>query len=505
MNYCDSLIARQKQDHKKRLMFEVETGRTLTFGETLSRVRSLAADLKRRGIGPKSAVALHLFNSIDAALFHMAVQYVGARSCLIDALIQPKALDYYVRLTESTLLVTHVREDALAEAGLSSLDTIFADDIRSLSEIAPPSGLSDPVDRPDDDTAYIYFTSGTTSTPKGVMLSPGNHKIFTAICDTYWQPVTESSKHICFVPFSHGFGTVFLLPLAMRTASELYIMRAFHPLRVADTVAKHGITHMYGVPSHYQQLLRLPNARSVLTSIEAAFCAAAKLEHSLMLEWEDASGTILCEGYGLIETCCGIVWRVGTPSLGTGHMGPCPDPSLAAIQIFDKDLRPVPRGETGQIAVRGPSVMKGYLHQQEETDRVMHDGWFLTGDEGHITPEGELFMTGRIKDIINIAGIKVSPYEVEAVLEAHPSIAEVAVVAAPDKLYGEVVKAFIRLEPGRSVTERDLIRFASEHLINFQVPKIVDFVDKFPLNNMGKLDRKKLKAMSDEKHMGSIK
>jgi long-chain acyl-CoA synthetase len=168
------------------------------------------------------------------------------------------------------------------------------------------------------------------------------------------------------------------------------------------------------------------------------------------------------------------------------------DPSLVEIGILDEEDRPVPAGTTGQIAVRGPSVMQGYLADPEGTRRAIVDGWFKTGDQGHVTPDGRLFLTGRIKDIINIAGIKVSPFEVEAVLDAHPAVLQSAVTAVTDPLYGEVVKAYVRLRPGHELTERDLIRFASQQLINFQVPKVVQFVESFPLTNMGKLDRKRL-------------
>jgi long-chain acyl-CoA synthetase len=437
-------------------------------------------------------VGIHLFNSIDAAVVHMAVQYIGARSCFIDALVQPKSLDYYLRVTECRLLVTHVADTVLPIPIKERIDVLNGDEIASLTDSATLDDAPAPYDWSKDDVAYIYFTSGTTSNPKGVMLTLGNHENFTRICDAYWQPVDSRSKHLCFVPFSHGFGTIFLLPLAIRTGSELFIMRAFHPLRVINAIEQHEITHLYGVPSHYQQLLRLPDAGRRLTDIEISFCAGAKLEHTLMLAWENATGACLCEGYGLIETCCGIVWRVAEPSRGTGHMGPCPDPSMVEIAIFDTDLNQLPRGEIGQIAVRGPSVMKGYLGNADETSRVMHGDWFLTGDEGYVTRDGHLFMTGRIKDIINIAGIKVSPYEVEAVLNCHPAVAEAAVVAAPDALYGEVVRAYVRKKTNAETNEQELIRFASERLINFQVPKRIDFVEVFPQNNMGKLDRKKL-------------
>ena len=493
MNYCDALLQQCKTLHDKRLLVEIESGQETTFGETLFRVQKTAAYLLEAGIKPGHTVAIHLYNTIDGAIMHMAIQYIGARTCFIDALVQSNALDYYLEVTKSQLLVTHLSRKQLP-IEVQERTAIFEISrlASTINDIQITKAFPKPHDWPDNDVSYVYFTSGTTSTPKGVMLSQANHAAFTRICDKYWQPITAASKHLSYVPFSHGFGTIFLVPLALRTASELYIMRAFHPLRVLNAVENCCITHIYGVPSHYQQLLRLDGAGKRLRGIEMAFCAAAKLEHDVMLSWKDATGTVLCEGYGLIETCCGVVWRVGTPSLGTGHMGPCPDSTLVEIGIVDNDHHLLPPGKTGQIAVRGPSIMKGYLGNPEETMRVMHEGWFLSGDEGYVTDDGQLFMTGRIKDIINIAGIKVSPYEVEAVLLRHPDIEEAAAVAAPDVLYGEVVKAFVKTKTGSEVTEREIVRFTSERLINFQVPKSIVFVDSFPLNNMGKLDRKRL-------------
>jgi len=496
MNYCDDLLRHCNQDDHKRLFVELETGREVTFGEVKQRMLAMASYLTSVGVGPNTSVAIHLHNSIDAIVIHLATQYLGARSCFIDALVQPKSLAYYVHATHCILLATHATELPIEVLAQSSLHVLHVSDILELSQHPAETCPQNPYQWKVDEVCYVYFTSGTTSEPKGVQLTSRNHENFTRICDAYWKPVDTDSKHLCFVPFSHGFGTVFLVPLAMRTKSELYLLRAFHPLRVVEAIAAQGITHLYGVPSHYQQLLRFPDVKRNLATLKMAFCAAAKLEHRLMIQWEETTATVLCEGYGLIETCCGTVWRVGAPSLGTGHMGPCPDPSLVQIGIYDEMDEPLQPGQIGQIAVRGPSVMHGYLNQDEETKRVIRRGWFFTGDEGYVTPEGELFMTGRIKDIINIAGIKVSPYEVEAVLLKHPAVAESAVVATPDTLYGEVVKAYVRRKPGVTVTERELVRFAAEHLINFQVPKRIEFVESFPLNNMGKLDRKQLRAQN---------
>jgi long-chain acyl-CoA synthetase len=472
---------------------EVETGAAVTQDELAGRIRCFAGHLAAMGVGAGARVVLHLTNSIDAIVAHMAIHYLGGVTCFVDALVQPKSLGHTIRATGCGVLLTHVDPAAMDEEARSAVRVIGAADIGRLSQSASGPCPDRPHAFGPDEPAFVYFTSGTTSVPKGVVLSMGNFANFVRICDRDWQPVDSSSRHLAFVPFSHGFGTVFLVPLTLRTGGRLFIMRAFHPQRVLDAVGRYGITHMYGVPSHYQQMLRMGPAVSVLRGLRMAFCAAAKLEHGLMLEWERQTGVLLCEGYGLIETCCGITWRVGMPSLGTGHMGPCHD--LIEIGILDENDALVPAGSTGQIAVRGRSVMKGYLNDPEATGRVMVDGWFKTGDQGYISTDCQLFMTGRIKDIINIAGIKVSPYEVEAVLDEHPAVLQSAVVPASDTLYGEVVKAFVRLRPGQSLSERELIRFASQKLMNFQVPKHIQFVDAFPLNNMGKLDRKRLAGL----------
>ncbi len=216
----------------------------------------------------------------------------------------------------------------------------------------------------------------------------------------------------------------------------------------------------------------------------------------LMEKWEKVTGIVLNEGYGLIETDCGIVWRVGQKPQGTGHMGVCPDPSLIEIGILDSSNNPLPIGKVGEIAVRGASLMKGYLNKPDENKRVFVNGWFKTGDKGYVSEDNQLFMTGRIKDIINIAGIKISPFEVEAVLDKHNAVSQSVVVAVEDTLYGEVVKAYVQKEPESTVTERELIKYVAEHLMSFQVPKTIEFVESFPLNNMGKIDRKKLRSVN---------
>lgn len=496
MNYCDALFNLDNIEAGRDAFFEIDTGKRITFNGLRDQIKVFASYLLKMNIMKGDAVAIHLHNSINTIIVHMATQYIGAVSCLIDPLAQPKSLFYYVNETETKLLITHVPVNQLTSDVTEATSILHESDIQQIlltNDLCKAE--SKPFDWNKSDTCYIYYTSGTTSNPKGVELTQGTHENFIKISDIYWQPVDMNSRHICYVPFSHGFGTIFLVPLTIRTGSQLYILRSFHPGKVAETIDKYDITHIYGVPSHYQQLMRFEGFHNALKKLKLAFCAASKLEHETMKKWEDVTGILLNEGYGLIETDAGIVWRVGYKPLGTGHMGVCPDRSLLEIGIMDENNCIMSPGEEGEIVVRGASVMKGYFKKPEENKRVFIDGWFKTGDRGYITTDDQLFMTGRIKDIINIAGIKISPYEVEAVLMKHEAVAQAVVVAIEDSLYGEVVKAYIQKKTEMNLSAREIIKFASEHLINFQVPKIVEFVDFFPLNNIGKVDRNKLRTI----------
>ena len=496
MNYCDALYAVPAGVLNRPVFTELETTRSLTYAALQKEVMSWVHFYRQQGIQPGDCVAIHLHNGINFILAHMAAQYTGAISALMDPLSQPKSLRYYLNLTDAKALITHFDPKQLANADTGDVLVITEDAVpKAGHKVETDEASPKPYDWPTDATSYIYFTSGTTSLPKGVPLTYGNHTNFYRIADRYWTPSDHTSVHISFVPFSHGFGSVFLIPWTIRTQSECFILRGFHPMKVAQAIEDHGITHIYGVPAHYRQLLKFEQFHPSLKKLKMAFCAAAKLDRETIDEWRRISGIGLHEGYGLIETTGGITWRVHQESLQTGDVGTCPDSNLIEIGIMDEDDNLLSPEAEGEIVVRGKSVTSGYLNMPEENERVFAGGWFHTGDKGKITKHGRLIMTGRIKDIINIAGIKISPFEVETVLNQHPQVETSAVVSAADPLYGEVVKAFVIPSKNQAPDQRELIKYCAQHLINFQVPRQVVLLDTFPQNNMGKVDRKKLRTL----------
>lgn len=497
MNYCEILFNIPSQYDNRTVFSEIEKDFSITYKDLKNFIKQYAVFFVENGINSGDVVALHVYNSIDFICAHMAAQYIGAVSCLLDPLAQARSLPYHLKQTKCRLLITHLKKQEITPDISDICMTVNVDEIAQEISAKDPSECSSEMFNWDlDTTSYIYYTSGTTSLPKGVPLNYRNHQNFFKITSRYWKPSDSESRHICFVPFSHGFGSVFLIPWTIKTLSEMFILRSFHPLKVEETIREKKITHIYGVPAHYQQLLRLKQSHGILRNLQMAFCAASKLDKETVDEWKSVTGKQLHEGYGLIETTGGIVWRVHQESIKTGHVGVCPPKELIDVEIVDEHDNIVESGVEGEIVVKGESVTSGYLDMPEENAIIFRNRWFHTGDKGFITEDRQLIMTGRIKDIINIAGIKISPFEVESVINTHPSVQTSVVVSAEDRVFGEIVKAFVMLKDGCSLTERELVKHCTLHLINFQVPKQIVFVNDFPLNPMGKIDRKQLRAMS---------
>ncbi len=497
MNYCDKLFNFPVQYLDRTIFNEVETQKKISYRELQVRVQQWALFFLECGINAGDVIALHIYNSLDFIYAHMGAQYIGAVSCLLDPLAQARSLPYHLKQTQCRLLVTHLDVHCLSVDIVDLCAVVNVEDVSQAVAIKNiDHGVLPAVYNWDaKKTSYIYYTSGTTSLPKGVPLNYENHQNFFRIAQDYWKPSDSNSRHLCFVPFSHGFGSIFLIPWTILTQAEMFIMRSFHPLKVEDSIRLNGITHIYGVPSHYQQLLKFKQSHDALQNLRMAFCAAAKLDKNTVQEWKEITGKQLHEGYGLIETTGGVIWRVHQDPLYTGHVGECPSSDLIEVGIVDEDDNFVNSKVEGEIVIRGKSVTQGYLDMPDENKRIFRNGWFHTGDKGFLTEDRQLIMTGRIKDIINIAGIKISPFEVESVLNSHPAVQTSVVVSAEDNVFGEIVKAFVMLKESFCLTERELTKYCTLHLINFQVPKQIVFVTDFPKNTMGKIDRKQLRTI----------
>jgi len=493
MNYCDFLFNVKQARANNLALIDIVSGKRFTYQQLQDVVRALGNHLREIGFKPKDVITTHLYNGAEAVIAHLAIQYAGCITCLLDPLIPAQALSYYLTDTQTRCLMTHLKKDTLKDIIPQDVQIINVAEMDKSAWTGENCALDKPYEFGEDALAAIFYTSGTTGWPKGVMLTPRNFyshfKIFTRACYTY----VPEDRLLCFVPFSHGYGSKSIFIPCLYAGATLVIMKSFQPYKVAEIIEKENITHIFGVPSHYQQLLRREELIEPLKKLKAAFSAAALLKLETAQSWKDQVGIFLDEGYGLIETCTGVAFRRSKMPDRLGNIGTYPK-DLVDIEIIDEDFSFLPHDERGEIVVRGDSVMIGYLNKPQETARVLHDGWFKTGDMGYKTHDEEIVLTGRIKDVINVAGIKVAPFEIEAALNGHPAVSESAVIGVADETYGEVVKAFVKVQQGAEKDERELVRFLQNKLVNFQIPKEIVFLEAFPRNNMGKIDKKALRA-----------
>lgn len=297
---------------------------------------------------------------------------------------------------------------------------------------------------------------------------------------------------LCYVPFSHGYGSVSLLIPALVGKAAIVFMRSFQPVKVANAISTEGITHIFGVPTHYQQLLRYESIYPELRKLKAAFCAAAPLSYDTALSWYKNTGIYLDEGYGITEATTLIATRMSMLPEPAGNVGFSPK-GIMTLEAVDENGRPCEDGIIGELRVKGPGLMLGYLNRHQETAERLRDGCLYTGDLGYRRNDGSFVICGRKTEFINVAGLKIAPVEIEAVLNAHPDIVDSAAVGIEDGVYGEIVKAFVVLKDGANTSERDLIKYVSGKLANFKVPKYIAFLTEFPRNNIGKIDKKALK------------
>jgi long-chain acyl-CoA synthetase len=356
---------------------------------------------------------------------------------------------------------------------------------------------------PVEDIAVIQYTGGTTGTSKGAMLTHYN-LVSNAIMLKIWQHEGSSGRLLGVTPFFHIYGLTVGMISPMCSGMEIVLLASFHVKEVLEAISKHKITSFPGVSTMYIALINYPElSRYSINSIKECVSGAASLPMEVQRKFNKITGGNLVEGYGLTEaspvTHCNPI-REGA-LVKSGSIGIPITETDAKIVDMETGTIDLAQGETGELAVKGPQVMKGYWHQPGETAGVMRNGWLLTGDIARMDEDGYFFIVERKKDMIDASGFKVWPREVEEVLFTHPDIKEAAVVGIRDDYRGETVKAFIVLKDKNKNPGAEAIReFCKTQLAPYKVPRIIEFRDELPKTLVGKILRRKLR---DESAPGS--
>ena len=356
---------------------------------------------------------------------------------------------------------------------------------------ATPPGSESPAAL--DDVAVLQYTGGTTGTPKGAMLTHRN-LVANAMQTALWIPDRGVPDRVLVaVPLFHVYGLTVLLSATFR-GNEVILHPDPREIGVIlKLIQKARPTIFPGVPTTYIAILRHPKlSKYDLGSIRACVSGAAPLPNEVRRAFDKITGGRIVEAYGLSEA---------SPATHANPLAgpvkdcigiPLPDTDAKLVDQDDAS-REVPGGRLGELAVRGPQVMKGYWNRPEETAAVLRDGWLLTGDLATMDADGYFAIVDRKKDIILCSGYNVYPREVEEVLFTHPAVAEAAAVGVSDPYRGESVKAFVVLKGGTTASEADIIAFCKERLAPFKVPKQVEFATNLPKSLVGKVLRRELR------------
>jgi long-chain acyl-CoA synthetase len=461
--------------------------RRFTYAELDRDVSTLAAGFAALDLRRGERVALHLPNRPDFVLAYYAALKVGLVPLSLNISYKAAELEYIIGNAAAAMVVT---ADGI-DASLPSRDRMPS--VRQLLHAKDLDGVrgramlrAADVDR--DDTAAILYTSATTGRPKGVMLTHANI-VSNAYATVHHLKMTEQDRGLCALPMFHCFGQNAIMNALVTAGGTLVLHERFVPDAFVTAVAEHGITILYAVPTMYILFLSMPQPD--FRSVRLCFSAAATLPGDVEARWHATHGHWIQQGYGLTETSPfasynhEVAFRPG--SVGTPIEN-------VEMKIVDSEDREVADGELGEIVIKGPNVMKGYFGDAAATAASIRDGWFHSGDIGYRDGDGYFFIVDRLKDMINVAGFKVFPREVEEVLFRHPAVKEAAVVGIPDPVRGEAVKAFVVLNEGASVSAETLQELCRAAIARVKVPERIEFIPALPRNPTGKILKKELRA-----------
>ncbi len=356
------------------------------------------------------------------------------------------------------------------------------------------------------DLAFLPYTGGTTGVPKGSMLTHQNLVVNALQFKTWFQYREGEEVFIAALPLFHIGGIAGVMNVPLATGATIVLFRRFDPLGVLRAIQDYRATRFLGVPTMYIALLNQQEARSFdLTSLRASRTSAASLPAAVKGAFDQLVGhEVLVEGYGLTETSplthANPIHRARAGSIGV----PLPDTD-ARIVDAGTGTEVLPAGEIGELVLRGPQVMQGYWQNPEETRAALRDEWLYTGDLAYMGEDGYFCIVDRKKDVINAAGFKVWPREVEEVLYQHPHIQAAAVVGMPDSYRGETVKAVVVLKkehgfPSDEAAKEEIVAFCRRELAAYKVPRVVEIRDSLPISGAGKVLRRVLRdaAAADE-------
>ena len=520
-------LSKTSETHPNNVALYYSGGKT-TYKELCSFANRFGRAVQDRGVEKGDRVAIYLPNLPQFVVAYYGTLMVGGTVVAISPMYKENELFQILADSAAKVLVSwdkllpyarNVRHKTKVEAvitcnfndfpGSSSnamRDQTGQDEVDMNTLLEDLSSSPKRVEiQPKQDLALLQYTGGTTGSPKGAMLTHYN-LVANAIQFSTWLRLNLGTEvHLAALPLFHIYGMTVAMNVPISTSSSLVLIPdARDTDAVLRAIDEYKPTIFCGVPAMYKILLNHPGiAKHGLRSIRVCVSGASPLPIQVQKRFEELSGGRLVEGYGLTEASpVTHVNPIDNPEKNrSGSIGiPISDTAARIVDVETGD-NALPSGTIGELVISGPQVMLGYWNNLEETKMALRGGWLYTGDIASMDSDGYFRIVDRKKDMINASGLKVWPREVEDVLYDHPAIKEVAVVASPDPISGEVVKAFVTLndEYRGKVQASEIIDFCKSRIADYKAPRIVDFRDALPTSSVGKILRRQLRENASKK------
>ncbi len=444
----------------------------------------LAREIERKSTAQRIGVMLPTSGAFPAAA--IAAWTLGRTIVPLNYLLSRSDLEYVARDAGLDAVITVGPMVDFIGGPVPGLVEIRPDQMRFTG--IPPVRMTNPLQR--DDLAVVLYTSGTSGRPKGVMLTCGNIAANVRQCQE-WVDFGRNDTILGVLPQFHSFGLTVLTMLPLATGARAVYTARFVPRKIIDLAKQHRPTALVAIPSMYNALrLMKDSGGEDLASLRFAVSGGEPLPDAVYDGFHQKFGIEINEGYGLTETSPVTNWC--RPS---EQRRKCVGKALGGVdqRIVGPDGAVLGPNQDGEVRMKGPNIMKGYLNLPDETAAVFDEhGYFKTGDMGRLDENGLLSITGRIKEMLIIGGENVFPREIEEVLNRHDSVKDSAVIGMQDGMRGEVALAFVELKEGARFDEGALKSFCREHIAGFKVPRDIRVVKELPRNPTGKIMRRKL-------------
>jgi len=474
------------------------SGRTYTYAQLAGAMKAFAGGLQARGLGPGDTIALMSPNIPEFAIVFHGAAIAGVTVSTINPTYTAEEVAFQLRDSRSTMLITiglfaETAVTAAKDAGVTDIFIIgdAPDGMESFMQLmaAPIEQVAIDVDQ---QIVVLPYSSGTTGFPKGVMLNHRNLVANLVQCEDALE-VEDGEVVLAVLPFFHIYGMQVLMNFFLSKGSTIVTVPRFDLEQSLSLIQEHKITRLFAVPPIVLALAKHPLVENFdLSSLKQVFSGAAPLGAELAQEASDRIACEVVQGYGMTEMRpVSHVTRMGGFKPGTCGVTVA-NTECRIVDVENGDDQDV--GGVGELWVRGPQVMEGYLNNPEATaETIDEDGWLHTGDVGFIDEDGHLTIVDRVKELIKFKGFQVAPAELEALLLTHPAIADAAVIGVPDDEAGERPRAFIVLKPGQEASPADITEFTAEHVATYKVVHDIVFTEEIPKSASGKILRRMLR------------